>query len=118
MKKKLFFVLFALMGMIGNNVHLLAQELPEPDCMWTFDNADDLMAASKGSLQLVPAVLGNKSVTLCATPAEANITVAEGPTAASKAIMVPAASALAVQRGEGSPVLSAYTVMIDVKVPD
>ncbi len=118
MKKKLFFVLFALMGMIGNNVHLLAQELPEPDCMWTFDNADDLMAASKGSLQLVPAVLGNNSVTLCATPAEANITVAEGPTVASKAIMVPAASALAVQRGEGSPVLSAYTVMIDVKVPD
>ena len=49
MKKKLFFFLFALMGMTGNSAHLLAQELPEPDGMWTFSNADNLLAADKGT---------------------------------------------------------------------
>ena len=116
MKKKLFFFLFALMGMTGNSAHLLAQELPEPDGMWTFSNADNLLAADKGTLQLLPAVTGRKSITLCEL-SEANITAAEGPSS-TNAIMVPAASALKVQRLEGAEATTSYTLMMDVKVLD
>ena len=118
MKKKLFFVLFALLGMIGNNVHLLAQELPEPDGMWTFGNAENLLAADKGSLQLLPAVTGSKSITVCENLADAGITTAAGPTSKTSAIMVPAASALKVQRLEGAEATTSYTLMMDVKVLD
>ena len=95
---------------------MLAQELPEPDGMWTFSNADNLLAADKGTLQLLPAVTGRKSITLCEL-SEANITAAEGPSS-TNAIMVPAASALKVQRLEGAEATTSYTLMMDVKVLD
>ncbi|MBQ7180598.1 MAG: hypothetical protein IJR87_04820, partial [Bacteroidaceae bacterium] len=118
MKKTFFFFLFALMGMIGNNVHLLAQELPEPDGMWTFGNAENLLAADKGSLQLLPAVTGSKSITLCENLADAGITSVAGPTSSNQAIMVPAASALMVKRLEDAAATTSYTLMMDVKMLD
>ena len=108
--------LLALISMAGNNVTVMAQT-PEPSGQWTFSNPDDLMAASKGNLILVPAVMGTKSIAP-ATVAEAGITVADGPTAESAAIFLPATTALKVERAEGAEVTSNYTIMMDIMVPD
>ena len=54
-KKLLLMFLLALMGMAGNSVKVMAQT-PEPTGQWTFENADNLMAPSKGSLTMVPAI--------------------------------------------------------------
>ena len=54
-------LLLMLIGVTGN-MKALAQ-VPEPDGQWTFSNPGDLMAASKGSLTLSTAVIGQSSIT-------------------------------------------------------
>lgn len=115
MKQKLLLFLFALIGLVGNSVSVLAQEVPEPSAQWSFNNADDLMAPDKGSLTMTPAVLGSKSVTL-STLSGAGIVQTDGPVDESKAIFVPAASALKVGRVEGAEASQSYTLMMDIKV--
>ena len=107
--------LLALVGLVGN-VTATAQT-PEPDGLWTFENTADLLAASKGSLLMTPCAIGDYSIS-ASTVDEAGIKAADGPTAGSAAILVPATSALKVDRGEGAPATTSFSLMIDLKVPD
>ncbi len=107
--------LLALVGLVGN-VTATAQT-PEPDGLWTFENTADLLAASKGSLLMTPCAIGDHSIS-ASTVDEAGIKAADGPTAGSAAILVPATSALKVDRGEGAPATTSFSLMIDLKVPD
>ena len=117
MKKTLLLFLLALIGLLGNNVSVMAQDVPEPTAQWNFNNADDLMTPDKGSLTMIPAKLGGKSITTC-TLEEAGIEAVEGPANDNKAIFVPKASALKVERAEGAETSANYTIMWDVKLPD
>ena len=94
-----------------------AQEVPEPTAQWNFNNADDLMLPDKGSLTMTPAVLGAKSITL-STLSGAGIVQTDGPADDNKAILVPAASALKVERAEGAEPSQAYTLLMDIMVPN
>lgn len=109
------FLLF-LTGLVGNNVAVMAQT-PEPTGLWTFDNPDDLMAATKGSLKMIPAVTGNKSISF-KTVSEAGITTVEGPAEGNTAILVPKTSALKVERAEGAEATQSYSLMMDIMLPD
>ena len=104
-------LLLLLLGLAGN-LTALAQT-PEPTGQWKFDNPSDLMAASKGSLQLIPAVIGQASIETVATPSEAGITAADNGT-----IFVPKAAALKLVRADGASASMSYTFMMDLKVPD
>lgn len=118
MKQKLYsFLLLALIGLLGSNVQVMAQDIPEPAAQWNFNNADDLMAPDKGSLQMIPAVLGTRSVTV-STLSAAGIVPADGPDETNKAIFVPATAALKVLRADGSAASQSYTLMLDVMVED
>ena len=117
MKKKLTFLLTPLMCMLGNSVNAVAQDIPEPTAQWNFSNADDLMTPNNGSLKMMPAVLGSKSITFCDLE-EAQISSVDGPTDDNKAILVPATSALKVERAEGAEATTSYTLMLDMKVLD
>ena len=118
MKQKLYsFLLLALIGLLGSNVQVMAQDIPEPAAQWNFNNADDLMAPDKGSLQMIPAVLGTRSVTV-STLSAAGIVPADGPDETNKAIFVPATAALKVLRADGSVASQSYTLMLDVMVED
>ena len=116
MKKR--FLLLSLLAFIGlaGSVSAVAQT-PEPSGQWKFDNPSDLLTAAKGSLLLTPAVIGDHSIS-AGTIGDAGITAADGPTAGSTAILVPATSALKVDRGEGAPATTSFSLMIDLKVPD
>ena len=58
MKQKLYpFFLLVLLGLLGNSMHVLAQEIPEPTAQWNFNDPDNLMAPDKGSLVMTPATL-------------------------------------------------------------
>ena len=117
MKKELLMMfLLILMGLAGSNVKAAAQT-PEPTGQWTFDNPNDLMAAAKGNMKMVPAVTANKSISFT-TVSEAGITLAEGPTEEKKAILVPATSALKLERAVGAETSTSYTFMLDMKVLD
>lgn len=105
--------LLALFGLTGT---ALAQT-PEPSGQWTFDNREDLMAATVGDLKMIPAVTGSQSISVT-TVEEAGITAAEGPADGNGAILVPQASALKVERAEGAEASVTYTFMLDLKVPD
>ena len=109
------FLLF-LMGLVGNNVAVMAQT-PEPTGQWTFNNPNDLMAAAKGSLKMIPAVTGNKSISF-KTVSEAGITTVEGPAEGNAAILVPKTSALKVERAEGAEATQSYSLMMDIMLPD
>ena len=115
-KKLLLMFLLALMGLVGNSVKVMAQT-PEPTGQWTFENADNLMAPSKGSLTMVPAIVSNKSVSV-ATIGESGITAAVGPSEDNGAIKVPRSSALKVVRANGAAASQSYTLMMDVMTPD
>ena len=118
MKQKLYLFLFlTLIGLLGNSMYVLAQDIPEPSAQWDFNDADDLMAPSKGSLKMVPAVIGTRSITL-STVSGAGITPTDGPDEGNKAIFIPKTSALKVERAEGAEASTSYTIMIDVKVLD
>ena len=108
-------LLLCLVGMAGN-LKALAQ-VPEPTGQWTFNNPNDLMAATKGGLTLSPAVIGSNSIAP-ATVSEAGIAACDGPTAGSSAILVPKASALKVDRGEGAAASTSFSFMMDMMVPD
>ena len=117
MKRKLLTLLMlSLIGMAGNNAKVMAQT-PEPSGQWTFSNPDDLMAASKGSLKMIPAVMGAKSISF-KTVAEAGLKVSEGPAEGNNAILVPKASALKVERAEGAEATQSYSLMMDIMMPD
>ena len=117
MKQKLLFFLIALLGLLGNSVRLTAQDIPEPTAQWNFENADDLMAPDKGSLTLTPALLGARSITL-STLGETEIVQAEGPTDTDKSICVPKKAALKLSRAEGAETSTAYTILMDIMVPN
>ncbi|MBR5052886.1 MAG: hypothetical protein IKW91_06635, partial [Bacteroidaceae bacterium] len=117
MKQKLLLFLIALIGLFGNSVRVGAQVVPDPTAQWNFNNASDLMAPDKGSLTMTPAVLGSKSITL-STLNGAGITQTDGPVDGSKAILVPATSALKVSRAEGSAASQAYTILMDIMAPN
>jgi len=105
-------LLLMLMGMAGN-LTMMAQT-PEPSGQWKFENPSDLMAAAVGNLKMSPLVIGSGRV-LPATVEEASIEVADGPEG-SGAILVPAASALKVERAEGAKASTSYTFMLDMMV--
>ncbi|MBO7137630.1 MAG: hypothetical protein J6V92_04100 [Bacteroidaceae bacterium] len=115
--KKRFLTMFllGLMGVAGNFVSAVAQT-PEPTGQWRFDNPSDLMEATVGSMKLIPAVLGSASVSV-ATVEEAGITAADGQNGSS-AILLPATSALKVERVEDAATSMSFSIMIDIKVPD
>ena len=114
-KRLLWTFLIALIGLIGNSVDVRAQGVPEPTAQWNFNKAEDLMAPNKGSLKMIPALLGAKSITL-STLSDAKIVQTDGPSAEEKAILVPAASALKVERAEGAEASQSYTIMMDIMV--
>ena len=116
MKQKFYSLfLIALLGMTG--MQSWAQT-PEPTAKWTFDNTEDLMAPSVGSLTLTPCVIPGNSAIALSTVSDAGIETADGPTEDNKAIFVPKASALMVGRAAGAEATQSYTVMMDVKAPD
>ena len=117
MKQRLLLFLIALIGLLGGSVDVWAQEVPEPTAQWDFNNADDLMAPDKGSLTMSPAVLGAKSITLTDIVG-AGITQTNGPADGNKAIYIPATSALKVSRADGAEPSQAYTLLMDIMVPD
>ena len=114
-KSTLMFLLF-LMGLVGTGFTMMAQT-PEPTAKWTFENTDNLMAPSVGSMQMVPAIVSNNAITP-ATIGEASITTATGPTEGKSAIKVPRSSALKVVRAEGAEASQSYSLMMDVMTPD
>ena len=107
--------LLALTGLLGSGTMALAQNIPEPTAQWDFNNPDDLMTPVKGSLKMVPAKTGSRSITFT-TLSDAGITSVDGPTAENKAIFIPKNSALKVERAEGAQPSTAYTIMMDVMV--
>ena len=112
------FLLMFLMGLMGLTGNLTAMaQVPEPTGQWKFDNPSDLLAASKGSLTLSPAVLGDHSISE-ATIGEAGIVAADGVAAEDGAILVPKTAAMKLQRAEGASATMSYTFMLDMKVPD
>ena len=118
MKQRLYSLfLFALIGLLGNSMQVLAQEIPEPTAQWNFNNSSDLMAPDKGSLVMTPCVLGTRTVTI-STLDDAGIVQTDGPDEENKAIFVPSTSALKVERAEGSTASQSYTLMLDVMVED
>lgn len=116
MKKKLYlFVLFTLIGLFGNNMHVLAQEISEPTAQWDFNNPDALMTPVKGNLTMVPAKTSRGGITFT-TLSDAGITSVAGPSEDNKAILIPKNSALKVERVEGAQPSTTYTIMMDVMV--
>ncbi|MBR5394289.1 MAG: endonuclease/exonuclease/phosphatase family protein [Bacteroidaceae bacterium] len=113
MKKRFLpMLLLMLMGVAGNLMTMA--QTPEPSGQWKFDDPSDLMAATVGNLKLSPLVIGSGSVSP-ATVDEASIEVADGPKGG-RAILVPAASALKVERAEGAKASTSYTFMLDMMV--
>ena len=93
-------------------------QTPEPTARWTFENAEDLMAPQVGSLTMTPCVIpGNKAIAP-STVSEAGIVAAAGPVEGVPAIAVPKASALKVSRAEGAETSTAYTILMDIMVPN
>ena len=105
-------LLLMLMGVAGNLT--ITAQTPEPSGQWKFDNPSDLMAATAGKLKMTPAVTGSGRVST-ATVDEAGIEVADGPKGGN-AILVPAASALKVERAAGAVASTSYTFMLDMMV--
>lgn len=115
MKKSFTLTLAALACMLGTSMTARAESVPEAAGRWTFDNVDNLLATSEGSLKIIPATFGNKSITLVETAADANIVTVDGPLARNKAVFVPAYSAFEVERNAESATEN-YTIMMDIKV--
>ena len=117
MKKGLLnrFFLAVLICLTGISVAMA--QVPEPTAKWTFENTEDLMAPQVGNLPMVPCLLGSYSVAP-SDIGETGIVTADGPTAGSKAIYVPKKAALKVPRAEGAEASNAYTIMMDIMVPD
>lgn len=105
-------VLLSLVGFMTTQA-----QTPEPSGRWTFEDANDLMAATTGDLQMLPAVTGSKSISLLPID-RSGITSVPGPTEDNKAILVPRISALKVVRPEGSEATQSYSLMMDIMLPD
>ena len=119
-KKLLSTLLFALTCLAGGNVAVMAQT-PEPTAKWTFDNAEDLLAPSVGSLTMTPCLIpeGNTNPKFV-TPtdiATAGIVRADDEEKGITAIYVPRASALKVSRAEDAEESTTYTILMDIMVP-
>ena len=112
MKQKFYSLfLIALLGITG--MQSWAQT-PEPTAKWTFDNTEDLMAPSVGSLAITPCLIPGNFTISPTTLGDAEIVSADGPTEGSKAIYVPKKAALKIPRAEGAEASTAYTIMMDV----
>ncbi|MCR4922337.1 MAG: LamG domain-containing protein [Bacteroidaceae bacterium] len=117
MKKSFTLILAALACMLGTSTVARAEKVPEAAGRWTFDNVENLLATSEGSLTLTPATIGKKSITLVETLNEASIYATDGPLSKNKAIFVPKNSALMVARNAEAATEN-YTIMMDIKVND
>ncbi|MBO7067059.1 MAG: hypothetical protein J6W52_00015 [Bacteroidaceae bacterium] len=118
MKQKLYSLfLTALLCLAGGSMTIMAQT-PEPTAKWTFENTEDLMAPSVGSLTLTPCKIPGNYTISPSTVSDVGITTADGPTEGSKAIYVPKAAALKVSRAEGAETSTAYTILLDFMVPN
>ncbi|MBO7120456.1 MAG: hypothetical protein J6W03_09085 [Bacteroidaceae bacterium] len=118
MKQKLYSLfLFALVGLLGSSVRVMAQEIPSPTARWTFNDVSNLLLADEGSLEMTPALLSRNNISL-SDLGTTGIVSADGPDDTNKAIFVPAASALKVAREEGSAPSQSYTLMLDIMVED
>ena len=117
MKRKLYPIFLLLLTGLMGNVHVWAQDIPEPTAQWNFNNEEDLMAPSKGTLVMTPALLSRNNISL-SDLSTAGIVSADGPDDTNKAIFVPATSALKVAREEGSAPSQSYTLMLDIMVED
>ena len=89
-----------------------------PDAQWKFDDPNNLLKGESDKFVMQPLTVGNHSVTLLESLEEAGITTVDGPEAGYGAIFVPKNSGLLMQRPEGSPATSDYTIMFYVKMPD
>ena len=89
--------------------------VPEPDGQWKFEDADNLLKAEGGDMEMQPCIVGSKSIRVAETLAETEIAQTEGPSAENKAIMVPQMSALKVLR-KNKELTSNWTIMWDVKM--
>lgn len=94
-------------------------QTPEPTAKWTFDNAEDLLAPSVGSLTMTPCLIpeGNTNPKFV-TPtdiATAGIVRADDEEKGITAIYVPRASALKVSRAEDAEESTTYTILMDIK---
>ena len=86
MKQKLYSLfLIVLIGLLGNNVQVWAQDVPEPTAQWNFNDPDNLMTPDKGSLVMTPCVLGTRNVSPSTLDA-AGIYSTDGPDETNKAI--------------------------------
>lgn len=90
-----------------------ANEVPARTGLWTFDNADDLLANTEGTALLKPATFGT-SVSIKDDAATANITQVPGPTSDNMAAHIPAASLLKLIHNAGQTV-NDYTIQLDIK---
>ena len=84
---------------------------------WTFDKTDDLLAGT-GVAAIQAATQTKGAVTIAESPAAANITVVEGPTANNGAISVPVSSSLKMAAGIDAESVSTYTFMFDIMAND
>lgn len=84
-----------------------------PVGLWTFDNADDLLAGNS-ELTLQAVKVASSTVTVYDEPSEIGIVPADGPNIINKAITVPKGSYLKLNHTSSS-VVNSYTLMYDIK---
>ncbi|MBO4593605.1 MAG: metallophosphoesterase [Bacteroidaceae bacterium] len=89
-----------------------SNQVPEAVGVWTFDDPNNLMAGT-GTLQATTHTQNN--VTVHANPADANITVVDGPTEDNGAINLPVGSSLKMTSDAAS---KTYTFMFDIRSED
>lgn len=116
-RKNFYLTLLALTFGMASSINALAQvSIPTPAGRWTFDNTSDLLALDAGSgMSLIPYTTGTKSVAE-STLGGAGIVTTSGPTTNNKAVTVPAASALKVNRESSAVATRNYTIMMDIKM--
>lgn len=91
--------------------------IPEAISIWTFDNANNLMAGT-GIATLHGATHSKGNVTIVSDPADAGITAVNGPTEGNGAISVPVGSSLLMTTNLNTPSLSSYSFLMDIHVAD
>ena len=116
-RKNFYLTLLALTLGMASSINALAQvSIPTPAGRWTFDDTSDLLKKEGGGMSLTPCTVSGTTVTTKDNAAQANITATTGSTSANKAVKIPAASALKVNRANGAVATKNYTIMMDVKV--
>ena len=91
-----------------------ANQVPARSGLWTFDNANNLLANTEGTAELKAGTF-SPTVSLKDNAAAANITSVPGPTSDNLAAAVPAYSLLKLIHGAGKSV-GTYTLQMDIKM--